>query len=385
MALDTDKKLYIAVGVLAVLGGALYLQKQNQQKEEATYTLGAANADLPKLSISEEDTKKVDKITISQPPGDAGAGTEIVLEKKGENWEITKPITAKANENNVKSLLDNLKTLGVSERIASGTGQYAQHGVSDDKGVHVVVQKGNDKLLDAYFGESGSRGQMMRLAGTEGVYAAKGYSSYLYARDLKGWRDLSLLSFDDKKVTAVEVKNEHGTFTFTKEAAKADAAKQADAGAASADGTWVAKVKPAKAGGVKPLEKFEANKVNDLLRAYKSLNADNFAQDKTEADVGLNEPLATLTITLDDGAKRVLHFGSNAEGSSRWVKKEGDTQIYSVSSWASEWATSDQKKFQKPDEKKDGASPASPPGMPPGMPGMPPGMGAPDMGDDPHG
>lgn len=354
MALSTDRKLYVAVGVLVVLGGALYMQKQSQKKEEATYTLSGRMQDLPKLKITEEDTKKVDRIVITRAENDAGAPTEVVLDKKDDKWLLSKPIHAPAQESNVKSLLDNLKMLEITERIAPGKDQYAEFGVSDDKATHVTIYKGTEKLLDAYLGESGSRGQMGRLAGKDGVFAVKGYSSYLYTRDLKGWRDLSLFSFDDAKAKSITIDNEHGSFVFTKQAAAGDGKDAADAGAAKPAAKWEGKFKPAKAGAPRAIARFEESKVNDLLRTYKSLNADNFATGKTDADVGLDKPIATVNIVLEDGAKKTLKVGTNAEGSSRWVKKDGDDQIYSLSSYAAEWITSDEKKFQKAEEKKDG-------------------------------
>jgi hypothetical protein len=364
MALSTDRKLYVSVGVLAVLGGALYLQKQSAKKEEAAYTLSGRMQDLPKLKITEEDTKKVDRIVISKSESDAGAASEVVLDKKDDKWFVSKPISAPAQEANVKSVLDNLKLLEITERIAAGKEQYAQFGVSDDKATHVTIYKGADKLLDAYLGDGGSRGQMGRLAGKDGVYAVKGYSNYLYARELKGWRDLSLLSFDDSKTKSVEIDNEHGSFVFTKLAAAGDKKEDASDAGAKPEVKWDGKFKPAKGGAPRAITRFDETKVNDLLRTYKSLNADNFAQGKTDADVGLDKPMAKLTVTLEDGGKRVIMLGSTAEGTSRWAKKDGDPQIYSVSSFAAEWITSDDKKFQKPEEKKGDAGTAAPAEMP---------------------
>ena len=63
--------------------------------------------------------------------------------------------------------------------------------------------------------------------------------------------------------------------------------------------------------------------------------------------VGLEKPLATIQLTLKDGAKRDVSVGSNAEGSSRWVKVSGSDDIWSISSWAADWATAEEKKFQK--------------------------------------
>jgi hypothetical protein len=350
MALSTENKLYISLGVLAVLGGALFLQNKKETQEAQSYTLSGQAAALPKIELSDDDLKKVDKITLSKPAsGDAGAPIDVELTKTGEDWKLTKPIDAAANQANVKSLLDNLKTLKVSELIDSGKANYSKFELSDDKALHAVFSKGNGVALDLYFGESGGRGQMTRIGGKDGVYASKGYSSYLYARDVKGWRDMTLWKFEENDVTNVTIENEHGSFAFA-----------FDKGKATKD-----EFKPAKDGSAEPIKDYDDSKPVDLLRAYKALSADNFADaSKTVADVGLDKPLATLVISLKDGAKREIKFGSTAEGTSRWAKVSGNDQIWSVSSWAAEWATAEPKKFQKAapaDAKKPGSSDADHP------------------------
>jgi hypothetical protein len=370
MALSTENKLYIALGVLAVLGGALVLQNKKDKAEAASYTLSGQAAALPKIELSDDDLKKIDKITITKPAaGDAGAPVDVELTKTGEDWKLSKPVDATANQPNVKSLLDNLKTLKVTELIDASAASYAKFGLSDDKALHAVFSKGNGVALDVYFGESGGRGQMTRVAGKDGVYAVKGYSSYLYARDVKGWRDLTIFKFEDTQVSNVTIDNANGSFVFALNGDK-----------------WSAKYKKGKDGSAEDLKNFDDSKLKDMLRAYKSLNADNFAdKGKTPADVGLDKPTSTVVITLKDGAKRQVQVGATAEGTSRWVKATGSDEIWSISSWAAEWATAEEKKFQKSEDKKPapGSTDADHPhaqhfGGPGGMPpGMSPPPGAP--------
>jgi hypothetical protein len=368
MALSTENKLYISLGVLAVLGGALFLQNKKDKAEAEAYTLSGQAAALPKIELSEDDLKKVDKITLTKPAGDAGTATEIELTKSGEDWKLTKPVQANANQANVKSLLENLKTLKATELIDNTKTNYAKYELSDDKAVHAVFSKGSAVALDLYFGESGGRGQMTRVGGKDGVYAVKGYSSYLYSRDAKGWRDMAILKFEDSDVSNVAISNEHGSFAFTYDKGK----------------TTKNEFKKGKDGSSESIKNYDESKLVDLLRAYKALNADNFAdKGKSEADTGLDKPVATIAFTLKDGAKREVRFGGTSEGSSRWAKVTGSDDIWSISSWAAEWATADEKKFQKPDdskkdEKKPGSSDAdhpnakhfssAPGGTPPGHP-----------------
>jgi hypothetical protein len=332
-----DTKLYVAVGVLAILGGGIYFAKKQAKAEEERYTLSGQEAQLPKITITEEDIKGIDSIVLTKAGEDGGAGTDVELAKKGEDWRVVRPLDATANQPNVKSLLDNLKTLKLTELIDGGKASYEKFKVGDAQGLHAVIKKGDKVLLDARFGENGGRGQMTRIAGKDGVYAIKGYSSYLYERDLKGWRDTTVFKFEDTNATEVTIDNEHGRFVFKKDGDK-----------------WKGKFKD------KDIDRYDDTKVGDLLRAYKALNADGFAEKgKTAADLGLDKPSATLVITLNDGAKREVKVGATAEGTSRWVQATGVEEFVSISSWAAEWALAEPKKFQKPEEAKDGGAPAA--------------------------
>ena len=101
----------------------------------------------------------------------------------------------------------------------------------------------------------------------------------------------------------------------------------------------------------KGIDRYDEAKVKDLLRAFKSLNASGFGDDKSLADVGLDQPVATLRITLEGGGKRVLLVGKESDNSGRWVKKDDSDQIFSISSYAGNWTTAKVDKFQKPEDK----------------------------------
>jgi hypothetical protein len=357
----TDMKLIAALGILAVLGGGLYVTTKKQAEEAKSYSFNARAADLPKIEVSDDDIGKINKVVLHKPGKEGAAAVDVTLVKKGDQWRLEQPVDAEANQANVKSMLDNLKTLKVSELIDSNKAEYAKYKVSDDLGFHAVFSKDNAVVLDAYFGENGGRGQMTRIAGKDGVYAIKGYSDYLYNREVKNWRELSLFKFEEVDVEALNIENEKGRFDFTKK-----------------DGNWVSKFKGAK-GAAGEIKRFDNSKVLDMVRAYRTLSADNVAdKGKTAAELGLEKPVATVLFTLKDGAKREVKLGNTAEGTSRWVQVSGKPEFFSISSWAADWAMADEKKFQKADEKdKDKQPPANPHGMPPGMQGMPPGMGEP--------
>jgi hypothetical protein len=334
--MPTDKKLIIAVAVLAVLGGAVYVQKQKENSDLAAHSIEGAEQALPKITISDDDIKKIDKVEITRPPEKDGDKTEsVTLVKKGdEDWDLDKPVQAKGNASNVKSMLDDLKRLEVKELIDPSKASWDKYKLGDDKALHAVFYKGKDVALDVYFGEDGSRGQMTRLAGKDGVYAVKGYSSYLFNRAAKDWRDKTVFKFEEKDVEKVLLTNENGTFSFAKSGED-----------------W--KAKYGKKEADKDVEKFDKSKLESLIRAYKALTAADFGDGKKPGDVGLDPPKGTLEFDTKGGTvKYVIAFGDTAEGSNRWAKKTGADEIFSISSWAGDWATAKVDKFQKAEEKK---------------------------------
>jgi hypothetical protein len=349
--MKTDQKIYAGLVILALLAGGLYFTMQNKKEQVQKHTVTAASADLPTVAVAKDDGDKITKIELtSSDKDDKNKKTKVVLEKKGEDWDLTTPTTAKANASNVKSLIDNLKEIKVKEQIDRSTASYDQYDLSDDKAVHVVAYKGADKADDLYFGKSGSRGQMVRIAGKDGVYVLSGkagesYSSYLYTRDVKGWRDGAILKFEDANAIQVEVTNKNGQFSFSKNGDKWS-------------GSFTKRDKDGKLDKPeKEWKKFDEAKVKDLLRAYKALTAEDYGEDKDKASSGVDKADAEggiVHIKLKDNAGDLtVKIGKVSKGTSRWAMKDSSDILYAISSWSADWATAEVTKFQKAEEKKD--------------------------------
>ena len=161
-----EHKLYAAVGALVVVVGLVYAVQSEEKKDAAAHSAQGEAAELPKLELKQDGVTKLEI-------GNKDKGT-VTLEKKGDKWEVTAPVSAPANQSHVESLLKNLETLAIEQRITEGAKSYEKYELSEGKSVHVVVYKGADKVLDAHFGKSGGRGQTMRLAGQDAVYGAHG-------------------------------------------------------------------------------------------------------------------------------------------------------------------------------------------------------------------
>ena len=327
--MSRDKVIIVGVVVLGALGFAVYVQAK---KDESIGRPTASAKEMPTISADD-----VDKISITN--GDKG---EVVLERvadpKGPSpdagadagpptmWTVTKPVKADANQQSVKDLLANLKDLKVDDKVNLKLDDEVRKEKQLDTAhaLHLVAWKGSDKKVDELFGKSGAAGQLVVVGDQpDAVWAAKGYSSYLYTKEPKDFRDKEILKFDDGNASQVSITNSHGALSFTK------------------GDKWVG------VSDKKPIARFDEEKVKDMLRAYKSLSADDFGDGKSLADTGLDKPDATVTILLKDGAgKYTLDLGKQATGTNRWAKRSDDDRIFQITSYNAEWVTSDSSKYQ---------------------------------------
>ena len=331
--MSREKLIIVGVVVLGLLGGLVYRQVKHDESLGQPQAI-AADA-LPTINAPDD----IDKISITN--GDKG---EVVLEKvpdpKGAPtdggpatmWTLTKPVKADANPQTVTDLVTNLKDLKVDSRVNLKLDDDVRKDKQLDSAhaVHVIAWKGGDKKVDELFGKSGAAGELVVVTDKpDAVWAAKGYSAYLYTKESKDFRKKDILHFDDSNAEQVTVANSHGTLSFTKGTGK----DGKDAWTGSANG--------------KPIARFDQEKVKDMLRAIKALNAEDFGDGKSPADTGLDKPEGTLTVHLKDDAKSPeLLVGSVSTGTNRWAKRGDDDMIYQITSFASDWATAESAKFQ---------------------------------------
>jgi hypothetical protein len=341
--MSRDKLIIFGAVLLGLLGVLVY--KQAKRDESLGHSV-EASTDVPSLAVSSE----VDKISITN-----GDKPEVVFEQvpdpKGSAasdagpatmWALTKPLSAEANQSSIKDLVANIADLKVASRVNLRLDDDTRKDKQLDAAhaVHVTAWKGGAKTFDALFGKSGAAGELMVLADKPNdVLAVKGYSSYLYTKDVKDFRNKEILHFDDGNVFQVQVTNSHGSLTFNK----------------GGDGKWVGTL------GTKPIERFDGEKVKDMLRAFKTLTAEDFGDGKTLADTGLDKPDAEVAFHLTGGSTVNLAVGKVATGTNKWAHRPDGANIYQITSYAADWLTPDTSKYQSPADAGAGDSGTKPP------------------------
>lgn len=322
------EKLIIAGAVLIGLLGFLVYHQAKKDESIGAPTMAAA-AELPTIHAPDD----IDKISITN--GEKG---EVILEKVADpnggdadggpamHWVLTAPVHADANQQTIKDLVANLKDLTVASRIDLRLDDDVKKEKQLDPGhaIHVVAWKGGDKKVDESFGKSGPAGQLVMIADKPDiVWAAKGFSSYLYTKEAKDFRDKEIFHLDEGSVSAAEIVNSHGRFAFTK----------GDKWAGTFD--------------KKAIPRFDPEKAKDMVRVFKSVNAIDFGEGKSLADTGLDKPEAHLTLHVkgDDKPYELL-IGKISSGTDRYAKRADREQIYQLSNYTADYITSDASKYE---------------------------------------
>jgi hypothetical protein len=317
----------------------------------------AASSTLPTIALDTAAARAVTKIELTQPqsvdedPHHHSVTITAVTSGQDDGWAITSPIRTRASASKVVALLDNLKDVSVRESIDRGATAYDLYQLTDAEALHVVVWDARGKVRDLYFGRSDARGQLIRIAGTDGVFAIPNsgphaYSGFLFTRGLRSWRDAGILEFEEDAAVEVEVTNRSGRLDFTKD-----------------DGGWSGSIRRRARDGIlgDPEPRwpgFDATKVDALVRAYRSLSADDFGDDRQRAGSGVDDAERTggvIRIRLK-GARgdRVVRVGNPSTNTGRWAIKEsrwailqgGDGTLYALAPWTADWATAGESQFE---------------------------------------
>jgi hypothetical protein len=360
--------IYAGLAVLALGGGWLYLSRLDKQNRAAAHAGAATPETLPPIALAPGDAERLTKLELARPDDDHKSKIQTVtLEKHGLDWEMTAPLKTKASTSKVAALIDNLENLHLWKIVDTGTARYEAYDLTEGKALHVVAWKGPDKVTDLFCGKSSPQGQLTRIAGKDGVFALvnwgpQGYAGFLYTRDVRSWRETSILKFNEDDAIRIEITNPNGRFLFSRGAdgwtgsfskrhqnGNGDSGSNGGSGDKNDQGDQPG---PAWRG-------FDPSRIKDLLRAYEALDADDFGDEDDRTHTGVDRAERTggvIRIQLKNAAADlVMRIGAPTLSNSRWaikdsrwaVKDGGDGTLYALSPWTAGWATAPAGQFEK--------------------------------------
>jgi hypothetical protein len=286
--------LLAAVIVLAALGGLLYWSNRKQKAEAAKPATDAA-ATTKILSIPEDQIKE---ISLKKNGGEA-----TVLRLGGDGkWQLAEPKQQGADQDAAKSLIGSLSALNADKVVEDKAADLSAYGLNAPT-MDVTVTKKDGKSQDLLIGDDTPTGggSYAKLAGDPHVYTIATYVKTAIDKTPNDLRDKRLLTFDQDKLTRVDVLTAKGeTIEFGKN-------NQND---------WqILKPKPMRADG---------SQVEELIRKLKDAKMDATISDedakKAAAGFASGTKVATASVTDASGTETLD------------IRKDKDKNYYAKSS-----------------------------------------------------
>ncbi|MFA6473113.1 MAG: DUF4340 domain-containing protein [Candidatus Latescibacterota bacterium] len=233
-----------------------------------------------------------DKFEIRNPSAEL-----VVLEKKGDSWQIIKPFQYKANQKAIDQLVDALSNIMIDGVISSDVSEQRRFGVDDSTGVNIKAYSGGKNVLDVILGNFTPEAShnYARMSNSKDITLWRGIFSRAAIRQSDDWRDRTIYSFNEDDITSI----------------KAVEARQTRELAIS-DSIWVYK----ENGKAKPVNQ---SKVKGFIAFLASLNCDAFPAEADIPRAGSTKPDVRVSFKVRNGDTHVFDV---------WLPVKNEEKIY---------------------------------------------------------
>lgn len=288
------KPTLIAAALLLALLGLFFLLQDSSEKAPVApdYKIASAAA--------------LDKIKIEGEP-------EILLVKKDGAWRLSQPLDYPV-ASSIAEDLDKAFAKGIGMDLSLGKADPMKYQLGPEA-PKVTLYEGDKELASFRVGKDVSvkktfaKRSFVQPAGQDNIYRAQAGLRELLVRDLGAWREKRVLDFKPEEVTRLEMSYSGKVVTLERQAAEGDK----EEGWTSSEGYAV-----------------EPEAVRGFLSSMGKLRVESFApQDMTPEAAGLDQPVASYTVSLGDKGARTLLIGA-PKGEDRYVQIKGEAWIYKI-------------------------------------------------------
>src|SRR6266699_1663488 len=151
--LGPDAPPEILFGKDAALEGKMYVRFENFN--ETFLTTQSIKKDIQKKPEEFRDKKLTDLISaqVSRVVLKSTAG-EMELQKKGEHWEIMKPLRARGDDQKIGDLISQITTAHIQQFVADDRGDLHPYGLAEPRGSITLFDEAEKKDQKVEIGES---------------------------------------------------------------------------------------------------------------------------------------------------------------------------------------------------------------------------------------
>jgi hypothetical protein len=278
------KGLMIAVVLLAVLGGLVWWSNKKQAAASKTTDTTTKILTIPDNQFQEIRIKKA-------------AGEVENLRRENGKWALTEPKPLPADQDAVSSIVSSLSSLSADKVIEDKATDLKQYGLTDPS-LDVQIKRKDGKTDELLIGDdtpTGS-GAYAKLATDPRVFTIAGFTKSGLDKRPDDLRDKRLLTFDQDKLTRVELQAKGQTVEFGK----------------NSQNEWqIVKPRPLRA---------DSSQVENLIAKLKDAKMDISTAEDTNKSFASASKVATATVT-DAGGSQTLE-----------IRKDKDKNVFAKSS-----------------------------------------------------
>ena len=151
----------ILFGKDAALGGKMYVRFENSK--ETFLASQSVKKDIEKKPEDFRDKKLTDltmaqvvRVVLKTPAG------EMELQKKGDHWQIMKPLRARGDDQKIGDLIAQVTTARIQEFVADDRGDLHPYGLAEPRG-SITLFAQDDKSAGRTDSSRGEQGQMLQI------------------------------------------------------------------------------------------------------------------------------------------------------------------------------------------------------------------------------
>jgi hypothetical protein len=290
------KGTLIAVGLLAVLGAWAWVGERGEVREPGQTP-----------PVSEMVGMKPDDVTRVELLHD-GQATVLASSGRGKGWRLEKPVQARADDAQVKQVIEGLLNGNVDQVMAEKVTDMKQYGL-DKPAFQATLSdaKGHQKLLQT--GGKDIRGFSVyaRTADNPQLFLLSAYSiDNVVKKKTDDLRDKTVLALDPNRVTRLSLQTPAQTVRVEKQGQK-----------------WqLTAPQPAPA---------DADTVRAVLDQIKDLKADRFeGAGATASQYGLAPARLTVTLSGPAGEQGLLLGKATPDGKDVYAMRPGENEVFDL-------------------------------------------------------
>jgi hypothetical protein len=287
------KSLLIAVGILAILGGAVYYTKENPPSSED---------DKPKIVSVEKS--EIQELTISRP----GTDPLTVQQTEEDKWSFAPPLTIPADSRAIGFLAESAAAIEADRLVDENVTEWQTYGL-DEPSLTLEVKLKDGTTQRVLYGRETPTGSSLyaRLDGDPRLFTVFSSSKTSFEKSVFDLRDKKLLRADTDKTSRLVLHTGGQSIEFGK----------------NGEASWqILKPQPLRA------DNFT---VGDLARAAENaeMTAVTEQGDATDSKHDFTKPLAAVELVDEAGPHTLTVI---QEGEQYYARSSDLEGVYEVSS-----------------------------------------------------